>query len=57
MALWTLVTDSLDEDEEPKATRFGAFLTTAIVFILVEICDETQIATIALAAQFRSVCW
>ena len=55
MALWTLVPDTLDEDEEPKATRFGAFLTTAVAFFLVEIGDKTQIATIALGAQFRSV--
>jgi putative Ca2+/H+ antiporter (TMEM165/GDT1 family) len=55
MALWTLVPDKLDEDEEPKSPRFGAFLTTAIAFFLVEIGDKTQVATIALGAQFKSV--
>ncbi|MEW4448184.1 TMEM165/GDT1 family protein [Qipengyuania sp. JC766] len=55
MALWTLVPDRLDEDEEPKPSRFGAFLTTTIAFFLVEIGDKTQIATIALGAQFQSV--
>lgn len=55
MALWTLVPDRLDEDEEPKPARFGAFATTAIAFFIVEIGDKTQIATIALGAQFQNV--
>ncbi|MGN6498002.1 MAG: TMEM165/GDT1 family protein [Tsuneonella sp.] len=55
MALWTLVPDKLDEDEEPRPARFGAFLTTVVAFFLVEIGDKTQVATIALAAQFRNV--
>ena len=55
MALWTLVPDKLDEAEEAKAPRFGAFFTTAISFFIVEIGDKTQIATIALGAQFQSV--
>jgi len=55
MALWTLVPDKLDDDSEPKAPRFGAFLTTAIAFFLVEIGDKTQVATIALGAQFQNV--
>lgn len=55
MAAWTLVPDRLDEDEEPKAARFGPFLTTTITFFIVEIGDKTQVATIALGAQFQSV--
>ena len=55
MAAWTLVPDRLDEDEEPKAARFGPFLTTTIAFFIVEIGDKTQVATIALGAQFQSV--
>ena len=55
MALWTLVPDKLDEDEQPKAPRFGAFVATTIAFFIVEIGDKTQIATIALGAQFQSV--
>ncbi|RKF15995.1 TMEM165/GDT1 family protein [Altericroceibacterium spongiae] len=54
MALWTLVPDKMD-DEEQKSSRFGAFLTTTITFFLVEIGDKTQIATIALGAQFQNV--
>ena len=55
MGLWTLVPDKLDDDEEPKAARFGAFLTTLIAFFFVEIGDKTQIATVALAARFQEV--
>lgn len=55
MALWTLVPDKLDEDEEPEAPRFGAFLTTTIAFFIVEMGDKTQVATIALGAQFQNV--
>lgn len=55
MALWTLVPDKLDEDEEPKPLRYGAFLTTTFAFFLVEIGDKTQVATIALGAQFQDV--
>lgn len=54
MALWTLVPDKLDDEEEPRARRFGAFVTTTIAFFIVEIGDKTQVATIALAAQFQN---
>ena len=52
MGLWTLVPDTLD-DEEDKPARFGAFLTTVIAFFLVEMGDKTQVATIALGARFH----
>jgi putative Ca2+/H+ antiporter (TMEM165/GDT1 family) len=55
MALWTLVPDKLDDEEEHKTPRFGAFPTTVIAFFIVEIGDKTQVATIALAAQFQNV--
>lgn len=51
MGLWTLVPDKLDDDR-PETIRHGAFITTAIVFFLVEIGDKTQIATVALGARF-----
>jgi putative Ca2+/H+ antiporter (TMEM165/GDT1 family) len=55
MAAWTLVPDRLDDDGDRKPARFGAFLTTLVAFFLVEMGDKTQIATVALGAQFRSV--
>lgn len=53
MGLWTLVPDKLDEDEAPKPSRYGAFLTTLVAFFVVEMGDKTQIATIALGARFN----
>ncbi|MPT46885.1 MAG: TMEM165/GDT1 family protein [Sphingobium sp.] len=53
MALWTLIPDKLD-DEEEKPARFGAFVTTVIAFFLVEMGDKTQVATIALGAQYQN---
>jgi Ca2+/H+ antiporter, TMEM165/GDT1 family len=54
MAGWTLIPDRI-EGEEKLHGRFGAFGTTLIAFFLVEIGDKTQIATIALAANYASV--
>ncbi|MAN47129.1 MAG: TMEM165/GDT1 family protein [Alphaproteobacteria bacterium] len=55
MAAWTLIPDKLDDDMESKPARFGAFLTTTIAFFLVEMGDKTQIATVALGAQFENI--
>lgn len=54
MALWTLIPDKLD-DEEEKPARFGTFVTTLIAFFLVEMGDKTQVATVALGAQFSNL--
>ena len=54
MAIWALIPDRLDQDEA-KLARFGVFGTTLIAFFLTEMGDKTQIATIALAAQYRAV--
>lgn len=53
MGLWTLVPDKMDDDESPKPSRFGPFLTTLVAFFVVEIGDKTQVATIALGAQYH----
>ena len=54
MAVWTLIPDKFDEDEA-KFARFGVFGTTLIAFFLAEMGDKTQVATVALAAQFQSL--
>lgn len=54
MAAWTLVPDKFDE-KDAKLARFGAFGTTLITFFLAEMGDKTQIATVALAAQFHAI--
>ncbi|MCZ8017784.1 TMEM165/GDT1 family protein [Novosphingobium sp.] len=55
MAAWTLVPDKLDDDDDSAAHRGSAFLTTLVAFFLVEMGDKTQVATIALGAQYHSV--
>ena len=47
--------DKFEDGDQSRVGRFGAFLTTAIAFFLVEIGDKTQIATIALGAQFDNL--
>ena len=55
MAGWTLIPDTFDEDEEARPSKYGAFVSTLIAFFFVEMGDKTQIATIALGAQFHSI--
>lgn len=52
MAIWTLIPDKFDEDDA-KLARFGVFGTTLLAFFLAEMGDKTQIATVALAAQYQ----
>ena len=54
MALWALAPDKFEEDEAPL-TRFGVFGTTLIAFFLAEMWEKTQIATVALAAQYQAL--
>jgi len=54
MAAWTLIPDDAP-DEKAATSGHGVFLTTVIAFFLVEMGDKTQIATVALAAQFHNL--
>ncbi len=54
MAAWTLIPDKFDEDEA-KFAHFGVFGTTLVAFFLAEMGDKTQVATVALAAEYHSV--
>jgi len=49
--LWVLRPDALDD--EPKLHQAGVFVTAAIVFFIAEMGDKTQLATVALGAQFQ----
>ncbi|RIX44783.1 MAG: UPF0016 domain-containing protein [Rhodocyclales bacterium GT-UBC] len=53
MAIWTLIPDKFDEDEA-KLAKYGVFGTTLIAFFLAEMGDKTQVATVALAAQYHA---
>ncbi|EQB14018.1 membrane protein [Sphingobium lactosutens DS20] len=56
MAAWTLIPDEIDEDAPLKApSKAGVFLTTLVAFFLVEMGDKTQVATVALGAQFDNL--
>ena len=57
MAVWILVPDKLDDEDEPAQPRWGIFATTVVAFFLAEMGDKTQIATVMLAAQFQSLFW
>jgi putative Ca2+/H+ antiporter (TMEM165/GDT1 family) len=57
MAVWTLIPDKYDDDDDAQATttKFGVFGATLVAFFLLEMGDKTQIATVALAAKFDSL--
>ncbi len=54
IAVWVLIPDKLD-DTKATLTRYGVFGTTLVTFFLAEIGDKTQVATIALAAQYQTL--
>ena len=54
MAVWILIPDKYEEASRPPP-RLGIFSTTLIAFFLLEMGDKTQIATVALAAQYDSL--
>lgn len=53
-AAWALIPDSLDDDNA-KPPRYGAFVTTLVMFFLAEMGDKTQFATVALGARYASL--
>lgn len=53
MAAWIMVPDKLD-DEDTELAHFGVFTTTVLAFFMAEMGDKTQIATVALAAQYHA---
>lgn len=51
--LWTIRGDELHGED--KHFRFNPFWTVAVAFFLAEMGDKTQLATVALAADFNTV--
>lgn len=54
MAGWMLIPDKFDE-KDANFAKAGVFVTTLIAFFLAEMGDKTQIATVALAAQYQAL--
>ena len=54
VGLWLLLPDK-DEDPDGKWLKYGAFTATGVLFLLAEIGDKTQIATVLLAAKYQSI--
>ena len=55
MAVWMLIPDKLDDEDAPSGSGgLGVFGTTLVAFFLAEMGDKTQIATVALAAQYQA---
>jgi Ca2+/H+ antiporter, TMEM165/GDT1 family len=52
MAIWTMIPDTIEDEETQVARKFGVFGATLITFFLAEMGDKTQLATVALAAHY-----
>lgn len=53
-AAWTLIPDRQPAGQT-RSQRFGTFGTTLLSFFVAEIGDKTQLATVALAADYRNL--
>jgi len=54
MAIWMLIPDKLDAYIAPTSQQ-GVFLATLVAFFVAEMGDKTQVATVALAAQYQAL--
>ncbi|HEX8988756.1 MAG TPA: TMEM165/GDT1 family protein [Rhodocyclaceae bacterium] len=54
MAVWIMVPDEIDEADAQRG-HGGVFVATVVAFFLAEMGDKTQVATVALAAQYPSL--
>ncbi len=54
MAAWLLIPDK-EDDDAVKYVKYGAFIVTTVLFFIAEIGDKTQVATIALAANYQNI--
>jgi Ca2+/H+ antiporter, TMEM165/GDT1 family len=51
--LWTIRGDKLEDED--KRFNFSPFWTVTIAFFIAEMGDKTQLATVALAAEFNTI--
>ncbi len=52
-AAWILIPDKDEEIKEEH--KYGAFITTLILFFFAEMGDKTQLSTVALAARYNDI--
>jgi len=53
MAVWALIPDKVDDEAASKGAGHGLVIATIVTFFLAEMGDKTQLATVALAAQYQ----
>ena len=54
MAIWALIPDRIEDSDMRLTRRWGVFGATLVTFFLAEMGDKTQIATVALAANYAA---
>jgi putative Ca2+/H+ antiporter (TMEM165/GDT1 family) len=54
MAIWELIPDKLSKEQKTIHKGVSAFLSMFIAYLIAEIGDKTQLATLALAAAYQS---
>ena len=54
MAIWALIPDRIEDSDMRLTGRLGVFGATLVTFFLAEMGDKTQIATVALAANYAA---
>lgn len=55
VAIWTLIPDKLENENNSIFSKYGPFMATFIAFFFAEMGDKTQVATVVMAAQYSNL--